>query len=116
MRQKLEELECPLPVHIMVDFELAIINAAMENFMDALIEACLFHLSQSCFRHVQAEGLQAHCNDPNDSSIRDAARQMCALAFVPVADVVRVFLLFEQGVPRLFKPVTKYFEVNSDKF
>lgn len=114
--QKLEELQCPLPRYIMTDFELAIINAALENFVEAFIRACLFHLCQSVFRQIQHEGLQALYNDENDSTYRNAARQMCALAFVPVEDVQRVFFLFVETVPRLFKPVTKYFEVNRCSF
>ena len=35
---------------------------------------------------------------------------MCALAFVPPEDVLRVFDAFYDGIPHAFVPVTDYFE------
>lgn len=101
----------------MVDFELGLINATAEVFgRDLQIIACFFHLCQSAFRHVQSVGLQREYNDANDATIRDAVRQMCALAFVPIHDVIRVFELFKQSAPRgRFSQIVEYFEVSLKK-
>lgn len=110
----MEDLEAAhLPNRVMADFELGLINATREIFgMDLQIIACFFHLCQSVFRHVQSVGLQRNYNDANDATIRNAVRQMCALAFVPIPDVIRVFALFEQSAPQgRFSQVVKYFEV-----
>ena len=95
----------------MVDFELAIINTILEILVNAIIRAYLFHLNQSVFRLIQKEGLQELYNNWDDSSIRDATQQMCALAFVSVDEVVRVFCLFQESVPQIFKNISKYFDV-----
>ena len=79
------------PQTIMSDFELAIINAVRTHFGRNIIRLCLFHLCQSVYRRIQQEGLLRQYGDETDSSIRDAARTMCALAFVPPDDVAIVF-------------------------
>lgn len=108
----MEHLECPPPTVVLVDFEQAIISSVERHFLEALIRACFFHLSQSVFRHVQSEGLQSLYNNEDDPQIRDATRQMCALAFVPVQHVKRVFGLFEAAAPQVLSPVIQYFSVS----
>lgn len=100
-----------IPEIIMSDFELAIINAVQNTSISTgdNIKACFFHLSQNIFRRIQAEGLQARYNSIDDRSIKLAAHQMCALAFVPVDDVVATFDLIE--FPDDFLPIADYFEV-----
>lgn len=112
VKEKLEELGCAAPANVLVDFELGIFNAVARYFAEASIRACFFHLCQSVFRRVQNEGLQQLYNDPTDTRIRNATRQMCALAFVPVEDVQCVFALFERNAPQIFSPVVKYFAVS----
>lgn len=101
------------PTRIVVDFEIAIINAVRQHFGGAIIQACLFHLCQSVFRHVQDVGMQRAYNNAEDKTIRDAVRRMCAIAFVPVNDVIRVFDMFKATAPRTpqFAQLVKYFEV-----
>ena len=72
--------------------------------------ACFFHLKQTVFRRVQAEGLQAAYNDPDDRSIKEAAQMICALAFVPVEDVEKAFDIFVDRAPEAFMEVADYFE------
>lgn len=79
------------PQKIMSDFELGIINALEAHFPNDSVSLCLFHLCQSVFRKIQSEGLQQQYRDQQDSSIRDTARSMCALAFVPPGDVPEIF-------------------------
>ena len=79
------------PQTIMSDFELAIINAAKNNFPENSIELYLFHSCQSVYRHIQSQGLQQRYSDPTDLCIREAARSMCALAFVPAEQVPEIF-------------------------
>ncbi|XP_043480352.1 uncharacterized protein LOC122510030 [Leptopilina heterotoma] len=57
------------------------------------------------------EMLQEMYNNPNDDSIREASRSMCALAFVRPEDVPAVFDLFLDQVPEDFVPIAEYFEV-----
>ena len=47
----------------------------------------------------------------DDNSIREASRMMCALAFIPVEDVLDTLDLFMEQVPDDFLPVAEYFEV-----
>uniref|UniRef100_T1ITW6 MULE transposase domain-containing protein n=1 Tax=Strigamia maritima TaxID=126957 RepID=T1ITW6_STRMM len=46
------------PDNIISDFEIGAINAAQEVFPEANMQGCMFHLSQSIYRHVQQKGLQ----------------------------------------------------------
>ena len=49
----------PNPTRVIVDFEVAIHNAVRSVLAaDIHIQACFYHLTQSTWRHVQAEGLQ----------------------------------------------------------
>ena len=100
------------PETLMTDLEQAIINAAKSNFAEEVIRLCLFHLCQSAYRRIQGAGLQQRYGDPQDVSIRHAARSMMALSFVPVQDVPRVFDMFYNDVPDDFIEIANYFEVN----
>lgn len=72
---------------IMVDFEMAVMNAIESNFSQTTINGCYFHFCQSIYRHVQAYGLQSeYCNNINVAS---HIRYMAALAFVSPEDVFR---------------------------
>ena len=74
----------------MTDIKLAIINAPKKVFPN-IISLSLFHLCQSFYRTVEAEGLQQRYRDPNDRSIQEAAHSMFALAFVPEERVPEIF-------------------------
>lgn len=112
--EKVEEFGIPLkePTLVLGDFEMAVINAVISCFGEDILRLCFFHLCQSVYRHIQGNGLQTSYNDPDDRSIKAAAHQLCALAFVPPEDVIRVFLKFAPTVPESFEPIIAYFEVN----
>ncbi|XP_051157755.1 uncharacterized protein LOC127279449 [Leptopilina boulardi] len=99
-----------LPQIIMSDFELAIVNAAEDNF-GKIVRCCLFHLCQNIFRRVQNEGLQQQYNDENDRSIKHATQMMCALTFVPPNRVSEFFDILVDDIPEDFDHVADYFEV-----
>lgn len=89
-------IQTSLPQFVMTDFEIGIINVVQ---------------CQTVFRHIQAEGLQEASNNPNDGTIKTAAQIMCALAFTPIADVVKNFNLLMDEFPESFLPIAEYFEV-----
>lgn len=100
------------PSTVMTDFELGIINSVKTHLPPDSIRLCLFHLCQSVYRKIQAEGLQEQYGDKDDTRIREASKNMCALAFVPVEDVTDIFDALYNELPEEFLPVANYFEVN----
>lgn len=104
-------LRVQLPQAVMSDFELAIINAIKTHLNPNSVHLCFFHLCQNVFKKIISEGLKVKYMDENDSSIRDAARSMCALAFVPVQDVLSLFDALYEEMPDDFLPIADYFEV-----
>lgn len=62
-----------MPLTVMSDFEMAIINSAQKAFGADRVRCCFFHLSQNVYRHIQSVGLQQLYACAEDSSIRDAA-------------------------------------------
>lgn len=111
VRDAVEEFrinECT-PERIMTDFELGIINACRDIFPDAPVNCCMFHLGQAVYRRVQAEGLQAAYNNPEDRNLKTFTHMMLAVAYVPLEDVLRVFNLLRDRCPEDFLPVLEYF-------
>lgn len=74
------------PSLLIVDFELAFINAFKETFPDAEIHGSFFHFCQCVWRHIQEFGLQKKYHDDAVFSLK--IRKLLALAFVPVCDVL----------------------------
>ncbi|CAI6361521.1 unnamed protein product [Macrosiphum euphorbiae] len=95
----------------MTDFEQSIINAT-KKIIGVEIHACLFHLCQSFYRRIQAEGLQSQYNNPENRSIKIAAQMTGALAFVPPEKVVETFDELLEKVPDDYMPIAEYFEIN----
>lgn len=108
--QSISEALQASPARIVTDFELAILNACRQIFPDSPIIGCFFHLGQSVYRKVQAEGLQEIYNDPADREFKLHIHMMTALAFVPVEHVQEVFRLFKCKVPENVLPIVDYFE------
>ena len=75
------------PGKILMDFEEGIIKACAKVFPGVPRSCCFFHLSQIVYRRVQANGLQAQYNDPDDRSMKKYIHMLLAVAFVPTADV-----------------------------
>ena len=89
LRQVQRLLNGATPETIMIDFEQACINAIIRVFPHAAVYGCHFHLCKSIFRHIQSEGLQQRYMENED--FRTNMRMICALAFVPLADIVTSF-------------------------
>lgn len=76
------------------------------------LSACFFHLSQSVYRKIQAEGLQVHYNDPADDFIGKYTHMILALAFVPLDDVSAAFTLLKNDAPLKLVNFLDYFNLN----
>jgi hypothetical protein len=79
------------PKSIMTDFELSSIKAFNNSFPRAANKGCFFHFTQSIWRKIQQN------NDlckryKEDSEFASNLKQLTALAFVPVADVIISFV------------------------
>ena len=85
-----------IPQTIMCDFKKAVLNACNTVFPEVEPSACFFHLGQSMYRRIQAEGLQVKYNDDED----------------PVADVSATFAMLkhEWRQEEDFTPILTYFE------
>lgn len=111
---KLRELKRNLnPTSIIVDFELAFIIKFQEIFPETEIHGCLYHFSQSVWRHIQECGLQKKYQD--DENVSFEIRKLLALTFVPPQDVIHhydVLINSEYYIDNkeVFKPVLEYFE------
>lgn len=80
------------PSQINVDFELAAIKAAHEVFPKANIQGCYFHLTQSIIRNLGAKGLKQRYE--TDVKFASEVRQMMAIAYVPVDQVILTWETF----------------------
>ena len=77
------------PSSVLLDFELANIQALREEFPRARISLCLFHLSQSIFRKAAELGHKVQYS--NDEKFRHLIRCLPALAMIPEEDVFQAF-------------------------
>ena len=82
IKNKLNDFE---PENVYCDFERAFIGVATQIFTKSNTNGCLFHLSQSMYRHVQACGLQKLYAD--DTQFNTAIKMIVGLSFVPECDV-----------------------------
>uniref|UniRef100_A0A915CQ32 MULE transposase domain-containing protein n=1 Tax=Ditylenchus dipsaci TaxID=166011 RepID=A0A915CQ32_9BILA len=76
------------PKTIMSDFELAPTNVLQQCFPLAVINFCLFHLSQNLFSQLGKRGLKSLYDN---LETRILLRSFAALAFLPVAEVANGF-------------------------
>lgn len=100
------------PNLIMTDYEKAAINGFRKTFHDAIMQGCLFHLSQCIFRSIQTNGLQKKYEESSEFALK--MRMLAALAFVPELSVVQYFehLCDYGNFPDAAQPVLDYFEDN----
>ena len=61
-----------------------------ELFPEKRVTGCVFHWAQALYRHVQSEGFQRAYH--NDLGTRTFIRKLMALAFIPEAHILRMFL------------------------
>ncbi|XP_053946208.1 uncharacterized protein LOC128855375 [Anastrepha ludens] len=103
-------IDISLPIKVMTDFELAIINAVKIVIGEDKARCCFFHLCQNMYRHIQSEGLQKMYCDPEDRSVKVATHMICALAFVPHQNIAREFETLKNEIPKEMRPISKYFD------
>ena len=97
------------PTHIIIDFEKAVINSFQHVWQSTIVKCCFFHLTQSIWRKVQAEGLQANYN--NDEELALKIRYLPALAFVAPLDVREYFEAEIEHLPTtISQGLVLYFE------
>ena len=96
------------PQNVMVDFELAVLNAITTSFPDSSKKGCFFHFSQAIFKKIQSLGLQVRYKDDEDFAHK--VRMLAALAFVPEADVIDAFEAVSEDFPFDAQAVIDYFE------
>ena len=111
MLSELLKLESELnPKSIMVDFEKVAINALESNFL-ACVYGCFFHLTQSIYRRIQANGLATTYQLDRDFVLK--LRMLSCLAFVPEIDVIDCSNILMQEYSQSAMTVAKYFEVTT---
>lgn len=74
------------PTQINIDFEQAAIKAIKQVFPNAKIQGCYFHLKQSLLRNLSQHELKTRYE--NDLQFASEIRQLQALAFLPVEEVI----------------------------
>lgn len=98
------------PETVLVDFEMAAMQAFVAGYPSTQVRGCFFHLSQCVIRRVQMEGLKAAYEA--DDELRGFIRCMVAISHVPLQDVVAVFdeLLAQAPEQENVDLVITYFE------
>lgn len=74
------------PPQINIDFELATLKAIKEVFPNTKVQGCIFHFFQSLVRNLAQHGLKSRYE--TDVRFAFEIRQIMALAFLPVEEVV----------------------------
>ena len=96
------------PVSVLTDFEMGAVSAMRAVHPNTTQKGCLFHLSQSVYRKVQASGLQGIYLE--DEAFRTNVRMLPALAFVPLNDVENAFMAVSAAWGGRGRDVLTYFE------
>ncbi|CAF3806026.1 unnamed protein product [Rotaria socialis] len=110
---KLSEI-CPLwsPKFIMIDSELASINAFGDKFVtttnSSIISGCFFHLQNSIQRKLQDLGFKT--NYEQDPVFSHHVNQIAALAFLQPNDVSQGFDDLYNSLPQMLHLLLDYFE------
>ncbi|KAL4112956.1 hypothetical protein QTP88_016668 [Uroleucon formosanum] len=101
------------PKSIQIDFEQAFISAFIDIFSNAKINGCFFHFRQCVWRKIQSLELQKVYSENSKFALQ--VKQLCALAFIPVHDVLYTFKelikseYYIENEP-LFQPILNYFK------
>lgn len=77
------------PSVIICDYEQAAHSAARNIFNDVRIQGCFFHLGQSLFRKIQAEGLANRYVKEENFALN--LRKLWTLAFLPSEEIKDAF-------------------------
>ena len=77
------------PTHLIVDFEIASINAFSQHFLTTKFQGCFFHLCQNVLPKAQHFGLAARYKQDVEFAIQ--VRMLPALAFATPTDIPDLF-------------------------
>lgn len=83
------------PGLIVLDFELAAVNAAKQVFAGTRIQCCNFHLRKNIIHQLAQKGLKRRYE--TDAIFANEIRMLLALAYVPVDSVIEAFEYFERN-------------------
>lgn len=102
------------PTLIITDMEKALLNGLVKNFRHCRSELCLFHFGQAIWRRLNELGLSNKYK--NDIEFKEAIKMIIYLAFVPVEDVVKIYIMIKsmqvyKGDYKI-QELVKYFERN----
>lgn len=101
----------PNPNTVVIDYEVAIHNAVRSVVCPNIhIQGCFYHLTQSTWRHIQAEGLQTQYT--NDEDTRNFVGMIDGLAFLPVDSVSEGMRVLKEVVPEELTGLLDYFDSN----
>ena len=96
------------PTHLIVDFEIASINAFSQYFLTSKVQGCFFHLCQNVLRKVQHFGLAARYKQDVEFAIQ--VRMLPALAFATPTDIPELFNNLFLQLPVEAYDLALYFE------
>lgn len=100
----------------MTDFERAALNAFKDTFPSASNRGCFFHFSQCIWRKIQENPeIRMKYENLQDPDFSLHVRELAALAFVPVSDVISSFEMlldsdFYRENEEILQPLIDYFE------
>ena len=84
---------------------------SISNFQKAGFKGCYFHFCENIYRHVQSSGLQERYT--TNAKVTLEVRQLAAVAFVLVGDVVNFFELLELSLSDAAEPLIEYSEIKN---
>ena len=96
------------PTHLIVDFEIASINAFSQHFLTIKFQGCFFHQCQNVLRKAQHFGLAARYKQDVEFAIQ--VRMLPALAFATPTDIPDLFNNLFLQIPVEAYDLALYFE------
>lgn len=97
------------PKFIILDFEIAAINAVKLVFPDCAQKLCFFHLTQTIWRHIQSAGLAKRYG--TDPGFAHKMRHLAALAFLEPHEIPSAFQMLKENIfPEEAKEIVEWFE------
>lgn len=98
------------PRRIICDFEIAAFSAFKEQFPEARICGCFFHLSQNLQKQVSIMGLRQRYNNDADFALK--AKMILSLAYVPPEHLDEAVDLLSDELPGELQELLNWFEDN----
>lgn len=102
------DIETPSRFVVHLDYEIASSNAFRNIFPMCEINRCLFHLTQSIYRHVTSSGLSNLYK--TNKEFRDSIKMLSSLSFLPDTEIVEAFESLKEHVNSDASIIYDYFE------